>query len=49
VTWEEAGCRGVKKIPIVNEAYQADVHDVTGPTTPPGPPPEPQFTSRVPF
>ena len=49
VTWEEAGCRGVKKVPIVNEAYQADVHDVTGPTTPPGPPPEPQFTSRVPF
>ena len=49
VTWEEAGCRGVKKIPIVNEAYEPDVHDVSGPTTPPGPPPEPQFTSRVPF
>ena len=50
VAWEEGSCTGVRQVPIINEAYQADVHDVTGPSTPPEPPPpEPMYTSRVPF
>ena len=46
VAWEEGSCTGVRQVPIINEAYQADVHDVTGPTTPE---PEAMYTSRVQF
>ena len=47
VAYEEGNNSGVRKIPIINEAWQPDVHDVSrGPTTPE---PEVVHTSRVPF
>ena len=47
VAWEEGSSSGVREVPIINEAYQPDVHDVSrGPATPE---PEVMHTSRVPF
>ena len=46
VSFELGNNSGVRKVSIINEAYQADVHEVTGPPTPE---PEAMYTSRVPF
>ena len=42
VAFKLGNSSGVRKGPIINEAYKPDVHDVRAPTTP-------EFWSRVPF